>query len=349
MTDSLEAALEEMKRAVAICAAKGGQSHGMTLDQVEVEALAAYFEREKAAMTGASTDAAPVAGVSADLLTKAVGDITAALIMAGQQNKVSEWTAPYVAAINEHDAHPPVPDAAGEDAALLADANSWYSQEQTDEIARIIAEGYHGHPWWWKDVFDDGADQTAARLREEDCSVANNVIAALAQPPAAEPVKAIALGRKLDAEDGGYPAPAAEPAPATFANVTVSHGPCQHRWAHAPTVGYYQCIDCLERHEHGSDMYRQIEASFATGNGGEGRSLTVPVLNPIYAEDHPLLAPIIEKRARAAGNFSPEFSGQRGEDFDRGLLCAFEAVNGELQRMTTALASKPGGEGDDGE
>lgn len=66
--------------------------------------------------------------------------------------------------------------------------------------------------------------------------------------------------------------PAAEPASAAVANVTVSHGPCQHRWAHAPTAGYYQCIDCHECHAYGSDMYRQIEASFATGNGGEGRS-----------------------------------------------------------------------------
>lgn len=62
--------------------------------------------------------------------------------------------------------------------------------------------------------------------------------------------------------------------------------------------------------------------------------LSIPALNPIYAEKHPLLAPIIAKRARAAGNFTPEFSGQRGADFDRGLLSAFEAVNATLQRMT---------------
>lgn len=64
------------------------------------------------------------------------------------------------------------------------------------------------------------------------------------------------------------------------------------------------------------------------------KTLSIPLLDPPYAEEHPLLAPIIAKRARAAGNFTPEFSGQRGADFDRGLLCAFEAVNGELQRLT---------------
>ena len=39
-----------------------------------------------------------------DLLTKAVGDITAALIMAGKEDKLREWTAPYIEAINAHDA-----------------------------------------------------------------------------------------------------------------------------------------------------------------------------------------------------------------------------------------------------
>lgn len=42
--------------------------------------------------------------VQTDLLLKAVGDITAALIMADKQDKIAEWTAPYVAAINEADA-----------------------------------------------------------------------------------------------------------------------------------------------------------------------------------------------------------------------------------------------------
>lgn len=68
--------------------------------------------------------------------------------------------------------------------------------------------------------------------------------------------------------------------------------------------------------------------------------ITIPALNPPYAEEHPVLAPIIAKRAHAAANFTPEFSGQRGQDFDRGLLCAFEAVNGALQRMTKEQVTK---------
>ncbi|MEQ6332974.1 hypothetical protein [Sphingobium sp. MK2] len=62
--------------------------------------------------------------------------------------------------------------------------------------------------------------------------------------------------------------------------------------------------------------------------------IIIPALNPPYAEEHPVLAPIIAKRAHVAANFTPEFSGQRGQDFDRGLLCAFEAVNGALQKLT---------------
>ncbi|RSU57988.1 hypothetical protein [Sphingobium yanoikuyae] len=41
------------------------------------------------------------------LLTKAIGDITVALKWAGKSGKIEEWTAPYVAAVNQFDAHPP--------------------------------------------------------------------------------------------------------------------------------------------------------------------------------------------------------------------------------------------------
>ena len=40
---------------------------------------------------------------AADLLTKAIGDISAALTMAGKADKITEWTAPYVAAVNAMD------------------------------------------------------------------------------------------------------------------------------------------------------------------------------------------------------------------------------------------------------
>jgi len=52
------------------------------------------------------------AAMLADLLTKAMGDISAALIMAGKQDKIAKWTAPYVKALNAFDAEaeqPPTP------------------------------------------------------------------------------------------------------------------------------------------------------------------------------------------------------------------------------------------------
>ena len=46
----------------------------------------------------------PSGGTLVDLLAKAVSDIAAALIMAGKKDKIQVWTAPYVEAINAHDA-----------------------------------------------------------------------------------------------------------------------------------------------------------------------------------------------------------------------------------------------------
>lgn len=46
---------------------------------------------------------------------------------------------------------------------------------------------------------------------------------------------------------------------AAVGGVAVRLGPCQHRWSHAPTVGYYQCIDCGERHDHGTPIYEQLK------------------------------------------------------------------------------------------
>lgn len=40
----------------------------------------------------------------ADLLTKACGDIAVALILAGKEEKIGEWIAPYMQALNEFDA-----------------------------------------------------------------------------------------------------------------------------------------------------------------------------------------------------------------------------------------------------
>ena len=55
--------------------------------------------------TPAPSDQAGLVG----LLTKAVGDITAALILAGKADKIAKWTAPYVAAINDADAKATAP------------------------------------------------------------------------------------------------------------------------------------------------------------------------------------------------------------------------------------------------
>lgn len=66
---------------------------------------------------------APVAHGMADLLTKAIGDITAALILAGKKDKIAKWTAPYVEALNEYDNAEPAgeePVAACEDAQKTA-------------------------------------------------------------------------------------------------------------------------------------------------------------------------------------------------------------------------------------
>lgn len=56
-------------------------------------------------------------------------------------------------------------------------------------------------------------------------------------------------------------------------------------------------------------------------------------------ESDPILKAILAVRLKAAGTFTPEFSGQRGEDFDRGLLAAFEAARDAI------IASLPDGDG----
>lgn len=41
----------------------------------------------------------------------------------------------------------------------------------------------------------------------------------------------------------------------------------------------------------------------------------------------PILQAIMAVRQRAASKFTPEFSGQRGEDYDRAVLDCYEAVS----------------------
>ncbi len=51
-----------------------------------------------------------------------------------------------------------------------------------EKVARIIATGVFGDPWWWKEAFDDGSDEIAVRNRADDVSVADDILAALATP-----------------------------------------------------------------------------------------------------------------------------------------------------------------------
>lgn len=48
-------------------------------------------------------------------------------------------------------------------------------------------------------------------------------------------------------------------------------------------------------------------------------------------ENHPVLEAILDKRKIAAATFTPEFSGQRFEDYDRGLLAAYHAAETALK------------------
>ena len=53
-----------------------------------------------------------------------------------------------------------------------------------EKVARIIADGSHGDPWWWKAAFDDGREEIAVRLREDDLALACTILAALKGPAA---------------------------------------------------------------------------------------------------------------------------------------------------------------------
>jgi hypothetical protein len=93
----------------------------------------------------------------------------------------------------------------------------------------------------------------------------------------------------------------------------------------------YSLVQAFARFERDILASTQAGASL-TAEQKAGPFLRFPVLRPPYSEDHPLLAPILDKRRQAAGDFTPEFSGQRFADFDRGLMCAYEVINGVLQQ-----------------
>lgn len=55
-----------------------------------------------------------------------------------------------------------------------------------ERIARIIAAGNYSDPWWWKEAFDEGADETAVQLRCDDVAIADAILAALSPPAQGE-------------------------------------------------------------------------------------------------------------------------------------------------------------------
>lgn len=72
-------------------------------------------------------------------------------------------------------AHPPHP-------APVDPVAGW--EALREKVARIIADGSHGDPWWWKAAFDDGREEIAVRLREDDLALACTILAALKGPAA---------------------------------------------------------------------------------------------------------------------------------------------------------------------
>ncbi|MGH6746560.1 hypothetical protein [Novosphingobium sp.] len=119
----------------------------------------------------------PVAHVMADLLTKAVGDITAALILAGKEDKIARWTAPYVEALNGHDAI----------AALQARSAE---PEQDQPIWRVeVLEGANSH------VFDlrlciDGDEAQCIAFADDPWATRIAYALRHAEPAGEEPVAA---------------------------------------------------------------------------------------------------------------------------------------------------------------
>lgn len=74
--------------------------------QAKAEAVERWNTRSHEQARPAGEPVAGDASAMADLLNRAVGDIAAALILAGKQAKIAKWTAPYIHALNDFDATP---------------------------------------------------------------------------------------------------------------------------------------------------------------------------------------------------------------------------------------------------
>lgn len=52
---------------------------------------------------------------------------------------------------------------------------------EREAVAKVHAEHGGSAPWWWAAAFDDGADDTARRLREQDLQAADAILSLLQQ------------------------------------------------------------------------------------------------------------------------------------------------------------------------
>lgn len=88
------------------------------------------------------TQNAPAPAELASLLAKAVADITAALVMVGRQDKVREWTLPYVVALNAYDAKAAPAD-------LVEAVKIWFDDqmESQDETTPSSVQRQNGKTW----------------------------------------------------------------------------------------------------------------------------------------------------------------------------------------------------------
>lgn len=101
-------ALSPAAEAVREACAKVAEDHMPMIQCMSVEPIVSVIER--IAASPAPFDAADrIAALEAenkrafDLLTKAVGDISALAIMAGMESKITHYTSAYTSAINAHD------------------------------------------------------------------------------------------------------------------------------------------------------------------------------------------------------------------------------------------------------
>lgn len=58
--------------------------------------------------------------------------------------------------------------------------------------------------------------------------------------------------------------------------------------------------------------------------------ISTPIAPAGESNDHPVMRAILDVRHKAAASFTPEFSGLRGGDYDRGVIDCYKAVQAAL-------------------